>query len=176
MIVLWSKDLGRALDYLEERPDIDARKIGYYGFSAGAVYGPIFTAVDTRFKATVLLAGGLYGNMAPEVDPVYFAPRSTVPTLMVNGRDDFICPVEIAQKPMFQLLAAPQDEKRHARLEGGHIPRDRLALIAEVLAWFDRHLGPVGAGVGTGSQFRSDSPHPGVDAIERHAPGPQPGR
>ena len=60
MIVLWSKDLGRALDYLEERPDIDARKIGYYGFSAGAVYGPIFTAVDTRFKATVLLAGGLY--------------------------------------------------------------------------------------------------------------------
>jgi len=32
---------------------------------------------------------------------------------------------------------------RHLKLEGGHIPPDRLALIEEVLGWLDRHLGPV---------------------------------
>ena len=43
MLAIWSKDLARTLDYLEQRDDIDAGRIAYYGFSAGAVYGPIFT-------------------------------------------------------------------------------------------------------------------------------------
>ena len=46
MMVMWSKDLSRTVDYLEERPDMDTGRLGYYGFSAGAVYGPVFTAVD----------------------------------------------------------------------------------------------------------------------------------
>jgi hypothetical protein len=48
MMVMWSKDLGRTIDYLEERPDMDAGRLGYYGFSGGAQYGPIFDAVDPR--------------------------------------------------------------------------------------------------------------------------------
>ena len=36
MVVQWSKDLGRTIDYLETRADIDAGKVGYYGLSAGA--------------------------------------------------------------------------------------------------------------------------------------------
>jgi hypothetical protein len=144
MIVLWSKDLSRTVDYLQQRPDIDAGKLGYYGFSSGAIYGPIFTAVDDRFKASVLLAGGLFTGFLPEVNVLNFAPRSRVPTLMVNGKDDFITPLEASQQPLFRLLAAPGDAKRHARLEGGHIPLDRRELMREVLAWFDRHLGPVG--------------------------------
>ncbi len=143
MMVMWSKDLSRTVDYLEKRPDIDTGKLTYYGFSSGALYGPIFTAVDERFKASVLLAGGLYGSLPPEADAVNFAPRSHVPTLMINGKNDFIMPFETSQKPLFRLLGAPEDEKRHARLEGGHIPPDRLAIIEEVLAWLDRHLGPV---------------------------------
>jgi dipeptidyl aminopeptidase/acylaminoacyl peptidase len=150
MIVLWSKDLGRTVDYLEERSDIDAEKLGYYGFSSGGCYGPIFTAVDDRFKASVLLAGGLFGEFAPEVDVMNFASRSKVPTLMVNGRDDFNMPFEMSQEPLFRLLGASENEKRHARLEGGHIPPDRLAIIEEVVGWFDRHLGPVEAERATG--------------------------
>jgi dienelactone hydrolase len=143
MIVLWSKDLSRTVDYLEQRPDFDTRKLAYYGFSAGAIYGPIFSAVDERFKASVLLSGGLGGGRPPEADATHFAPRSRVPTLMINGTDDFLTLFEVSQKPLFRLLAASEKDKRHVRLEGGHIPRDRLALMAEVLAWFDRHLGPV---------------------------------
>ena len=63
----------------------------------GGAVGPIFTAVDDRFKASVLLAGGmnLYPpDRPPESIPVNFMPRSTVPVLMVNGREDFLAPVE----------------------------------------------------------------------------------
>jgi pimeloyl-ACP methyl ester carboxylesterase len=74
---------------------------------------------------------------------VNFAPRSRVPTLMINGRDDFILPYEISQEPQYRLLGAPEGQKRLARLEGGHIPPDRIAIIEEVVGWFDRHLGPV---------------------------------
>lgn len=145
MIVMWSKDVGRTVDYLEERSDIDMGKLAYYGFSSGAGYGPIFTAVDKRFKASVLLAGGLYSGMPPEADMVNFAPRSSVPTLMVNGENDFLNPFEASQKPLFELLGAPEDKKRHARLDGGHIPPDRLAIIREVIGWLNRQLGPVEA-------------------------------
>jgi hypothetical protein len=145
MMIMWSKDLARTIDYLETRDDLDHERIAYYGFSSGAVYGPIFTAVEGRFKASILLAGGLHGEVPPEVDFVNFAPRSRVPTLMINGVDDFICPLEISQRPFFDLLGAPPEDKRHALLEGGHLPPDRRAIIREVLDWLDRYLGPVSA-------------------------------
>ena len=145
MMIMWSKDVSRTVDYLEERPDMDTERLAYYGFSSGAFYGPVFTAVDPRFRASVLLAGGLYAEVAPEMDPANFAPRSRVPTMMVNGKDDFLNPLKVGQLPLFRLLGAPEDQKRHARLEGGHIPPDRLALIHEVVGWLDRCLGPVKA-------------------------------
>jgi predicted esterase len=143
MMVMWSKDLSRTLDYLEERTDMNTDRLGYYGFSAGAVYGPLFTAVEKRFAAAVYLSGGLFGERPPEATVVNFAPRSTVPTLMINGRDDFQMSYEQQQRPLFELLGTPEGQKRHARLEGGHIPPNRLAIIEEVVGWFDRHLGPV---------------------------------
>ena len=146
MMVLWSKDLGRTIDYLEQRGDMDTGRLAYYGFSAGAVYGPVFTAVDDRFAASVLLAGGLMGEIPPEANALHFAPRSRVPTLMINGHDDYLLPYEAAQRPLFARLGAPAPGKRHERLEGGHIPADRLALMGAVLAWLDRHLGPVRSG------------------------------
>ena len=132
---------------------MDADRLGYYGFSAGAVYGPLFTAVEDRFAAAVYLSGGLFGERPPEADVVNFAPRSTVPTLMVNGRDDFVISYDAQQRPLFELLGTPEDRKRHARLEGGHIPPDRLAIIEEVVGWFDRHLGPV---TPTGAEVSDD--------------------
>ena len=49
----------------------------------------------------------------------------------------------MAQRPLFAMLGAPADQKRHARLAGGHIPTNRLDIIREVLDWLDRQLGPV---------------------------------
>jgi dipeptidyl aminopeptidase/acylaminoacyl peptidase len=78
--------------------------------------------------------------------PALFAPRSRTPTLMINGRDDFMMPYEMAQRPLFALLGTPSDLKRHALLDGGHIPTDRRAVMREVLDWLDRQLGPVRRG------------------------------
>jgi predicted esterase len=146
-IVRWSQDISRTIDYLDTRSDFDATKVGYYGFSAGAVYGPVFTAVEPRIAASILLAGGMIPLPLPaEAHPAPFAPRSRTPTLMINGRDDFLLPYELSQRPLFELLGAPDDRKRHARLEGGHIPTNRLEIVREVLDWLDQQLGPVHRG------------------------------
>jgi dienelactone hydrolase len=143
-MIRWTQELSRTIDYLETRPDFDARKIAFYGFSLGGADGPLFTGVEPRFAASILLAGGLIpARFRPEVDPARFAPRVRTPTLMINGRDDFILPYELSQQPMFDLLGVPAAHKRHARLDGGHIPSDRREIMREVLDWLDRYLGPV---------------------------------
>jgi predicted esterase len=146
MMVAWSRDLGRTIDYLETRRDVDARKLAYYGFSSGAVYGPVLTTVDGRFAASVLLGGGLnLPGLPPEMANANFAPRCRVPTLMIAGRDDFLMPVESSNRVLFRLLATADADKRLAVLDGGHIPSDRREIIKEVLGWLDRYLGPVEA-------------------------------
>ena len=143
-VIHWSKDLGRTLDYLTSRPDVDKERLAYYGFSLGAGVGPIFDAIDGRFRASVLLAGGLrwQPNTLPEVDLVNFAPRSRTATLVLNGRDDFRFPVETAQRPLYQLLGAPPARKRHVILDGGHCP-GRIEVVRAVLTWLDEQMGPV---------------------------------
>ena len=41
-MIMWAKDVGRSVDYLESRPDIAKDKIGYIGFSWGAELAPLF--------------------------------------------------------------------------------------------------------------------------------------
>jgi eukaryotic-like serine/threonine-protein kinase len=143
-LITWSQDIARAIDYLEDRPDFDAGRIAFYGFSGGAAFAPIFTAVEPRLVTAILLGGGLSPiRSRPEADPVHFATRSATPTLMINGVDDFLMPYELSQRPLFDLLGAPDDRKRLARLTGGHIPAHRLDIVREVLDWLDRYLGPV---------------------------------
>ena len=113
--------------------------------SWGAENGPIFTAVEDRFKASVLLSGGLYDSFLrrpPEVNPLHFCPRSKMPVLMINGRFDFYAPVETSLEPMFQLMGAPEKDKRLALFDSGHIPHMN-DIIRETLDWLDRYLGLV---------------------------------
>jgi pimeloyl-ACP methyl ester carboxylesterase/predicted Ser/Thr protein kinase len=143
-IIQWSKDLGRSIDYLETRKDIDSGRLAYYGFSLGAVVGPVLTAMEARLKASVWLGGGFpTRTLPPEIDAINFAPRVKVPVLMINGRQDFIRPVETSQAPLFRFLGTPERDKRHAILEGGHLPPTLQGIIKEVLDWLDRYLGPV---------------------------------
>jgi dienelactone hydrolase len=145
LVVRWSKDFGRTVDYLESRGDMDVGRIGYYGYSLGAWYALPILGVEDRLKTAILLTGGLNHDelFAPEVDPVTFIPRVKLPVLMVGGKLDFIFPVESSQKPLFNLLGTPADQKRLVIFEnGGHVP-PRLELIREVLDWLDQKLGPV---------------------------------
>ena len=140
-----AKDIQRAIDYLETREDIDTERIAFLGLSWGAENGPIFTAIEERFKVSVLLAGGLFDyflRRPPEVNPLHFCPRSKMPVLMINGRFDFDAPVETSLEPMFRLLGAHEKDKRLALFDSGHIP-PMNDIIRETLDWLDRYLGPV---------------------------------
>ena len=65
-----------------------------------------------------------------------------MPVLMVNGRYDFAYPLETSQKPLFRLLGTPEQHKRHALFDAGHVPPVQETM-REVLAWLDKYLGPV---------------------------------
>ena len=142
-MLAWGKDLGRSMDYLETRPDIDRGRFAFYGLSLGAEAGVTLTAVEQRFKASILLAGGLSSLRVPgEIDTINFAPRVRVPTLMINGREDFEEPLEAVQKPLFNALGPVPADKKHAVFPGGHLP-PLHDVIRETLDWLDRYLGRV---------------------------------
>ena len=142
-MIAWSKDLGRSLDYLETRKDIDSTKLAYFGFSAGACFAPVLLAGEERFKAAILAGGGLLlQRTLPEADQINFVTRVRTPVLMVNGRYDHFVPFESSQLPFFRLLGTPEADKRHVVHESGHsvLGKD---LIRESLDWLDKYLGPV---------------------------------
>jgi dienelactone hydrolase len=139
--IAWSRDLGRAIDYLETRSDIDRGRLAFYGVSAGADAGVTLTAIESRLKTSVLQGTGIWDAAAPEIDPVNYAPRIRIPTLMLNGRYDFGAPFDTSQRLLFALLGTPTAEKQHTVLETGHaLPIEDVA--REILPWLDRYLGP----------------------------------
>jgi dienelactone hydrolase len=140
--IAWSRDLGRAIDYLETRSDIDRTRLAFYGVSAGADVAMILTALEPRLKTSVIQGTGIADAVAPEIDSLNYAPRVRIPTLMLNGRYDFESPYETAQRPLFDLLGTPAEHKRHRVFETGHaLPMEDVA--REILPWLDRYLGPV---------------------------------
>jgi hypothetical protein len=142
MNVQWGKDLLRAVDYLQERPEVAKDKLGYFAISMGAFFAPIPLALEPRIKVAVLVAGGLRFNYPPETQPANFMPRVKIPVLAINGRDDFSAPPD-AQARVMALLGTPPQHKKHVPLEGGHVPNDFRAVFRETLDWFDKYLGPV---------------------------------
>jgi eukaryotic-like serine/threonine-protein kinase len=142
-MVMWSKDVGRSIDYLHSRPDIDRDRIGYMGYSWGAGMAPLFMAVEPRLSLALLNVGGFYLQEAmPEADPVNFASRVTIPVLMLNGRFDFFFPTETSQEPMFELLGTARDHKRRVVYDASHaLPRNEI--IKEFVGWMEKYWGPV---------------------------------
>ncbi|MEO8309378.1 MAG: SUMF1/EgtB/PvdO family nonheme iron enzyme [Pseudomonadota bacterium] len=142
-------DLGRTLDYLATRSDVDPAHIGYIGLSFGASAAMPLVAVEPRLKAAVLISGGMpppggaLSTDVPFMDPASHALRIRIPVLMINGRYDAIFPVEAAQVPYFKLLGSPPTDKRHVVLDFGHGSPPRAETLRETLDWFDKYLGEV---------------------------------
>ena len=102
--------------------------------------GPIITAVDDRFAASVLLAGGVLLRGRPEVHGRHYLPRVRTPTLMLNGKHDRLLDRRI--QPAFDLLGTSPEHKDLFLAESDHIP-PRADFIRETLRWLDEYLGPV---------------------------------
>jgi len=142
-VIMWRKDIGRAIDYLETRKDMDLDKIGYFGYSWGGRMGGLYPAIEKRLKAIVLHVGGMGMYKAfPEVDPLNFITRINQPVLMLNGEYDMYFPVETSQIPMFNFLGTPPADKKIIIYKTGHLV-PRTELMKETLSWYDKYLGPV---------------------------------
>jgi predicted esterase len=141
VIIQQSKDLGRVIDYLETRPEVDRTRLAYFGFSAGASDALPLLAIESRLRALVLLSAGFGPPVPPEVDSVNFVPRIRTPLLMLNGRFDFLAPPD-AQRRLFAMFGTPDADKRYVMFESGHVP-PRTDVIRSILDFLDARLGPV---------------------------------
>jgi dienelactone hydrolase len=145
-IAAWYKDAGRTLDYLETRRDIDSSRLAFLGVSMGASEGAtVATLLQDRLKTAVWLDGG-YFLSTPQTgsDQADFIPRMKKPVLMVNGRYDYVFPVNEAQNPMFDMLGTPTADKSHIVLNTPHdVTENRPVLVRNVLEWLDKYLGKV---------------------------------
>lgn len=144
--VMMCKDAMRAIDYIMTRPDFDRDKIGYNGLSLGANVAFIILALEPRIKAAVLMGGGFGQTLEtakyPEMFYPNFGPRVKTPVLVLNGRYDCIYPVEECQRPFFEILGTPKEQKKHYLSNSDHVVL-REDQLRETLSWFDAYLGPV---------------------------------
>jgi DNA-binding winged helix-turn-helix (wHTH) protein/pimeloyl-ACP methyl ester carboxylesterase len=141
-LVMWAKDLSRAIDYLETRKDMRPDRVAYLGVSWGGFLGAIMPAVEKRIRVVVLNVAGMRMEHAlPEADQINYLPRVTQPVLMLNGEYDHYFPIETAQKPLYRLLGTTPANKKMIVYPSGHLV-PRVEFIKATLAWLDEYLGP----------------------------------
>ncbi len=144
-------DLRRAVDFIESRPELDAKRIGYYGISLGGITGTIFCGVDKRIKVPIIaLAGGqlnlLYKKEAilkeakdflSIVEPLNYveqiAPR---PLLMLNAKNDEIVPPIMSTL----LFRAANEPKEIVWYDAKHRDAPLEVIYGDGLKWFKKYL------------------------------------
>jgi formylglycine-generating enzyme required for sulfatase activity/dienelactone hydrolase len=141
LMVQQATEMRRGMDYLETRDDIDADRLAYVGLSFGAGSHLVFAGTDDRFKAVVLLGGGIDERLMPtlpEASSVNFAPWIHPPKLLVNGTTDDEHPWLTRGLPLWNLLRQP---KELVLVQGaGHVPPVE-ARVPAITKFLDSHLG-----------------------------------
>jgi predicted esterase len=141
LVIRQIKDMRRSIDYLENRADINANALAYYGFSWGGRMGPIALVVEPRFKTGILNMAGLQHLTFPETSVLTYLPRVESPVLQFSGRYDSDFRFETSAKPFFELLGTALTDKKHVVEPTGHFV-SRATVVRETLEWLDKYLGP----------------------------------
>lgn len=155
-------DLQRAVDLLVARPDVDANRLGYMGFSYGGAMGALFVGIERRLKTGILVVGdgGLVTHFTgPEdgadavarltcaerrrwlesmipIEPVKyvgFAPPTSL--LLQSGTTDNLVPPRDAER----LHAAAREPKTIRWYNAGHGLNAEAARDRQV--WLQERLG-----------------------------------
>ena len=158
-------DMRRGADLLLARKDVDPKRLAYVGHSYDATVGAFVSGLDKRFKAFVLMAGGLsdqvdmkskeFADYRQKVGPAKFdalqakyawldpgkfvshaAPA--VVFLQYGTKEDFLTPER--DKEYFANVSEPKKFKLYEAPHAlnAEARRDRLAFLAEQL-----HLKPL---------------------------------
>jgi len=139
----WVQDLGRAIDYLEQRPDVDGAAVAYAGLSLGASMAPELLPHEPRVRAAMLYSGGFSPRSSQESlnRSASLAGRLRLPLLMIGGRNDFSVPVG-HQEALFRAFGTPEEDKRLRVYDGAHWPLPMNEVIRETVDFLDRYSAP----------------------------------
>ena len=127
----------RAIDYLENRPEINTTQMGVIGYSMGGQMAFILTAVEGRVKATVLCVTPPIPSLVtyPVVLANFARGFGNRPLLLLMGRSDHTYTVEEAQR-FYELI---QDSSKELVLyNSGH--NLSMDYIPKAVTWFQKHL------------------------------------
>ena len=135
------KDVGRAFDLLVEHKGVNAKRIGLFGSSRGAILGTIVAAADRRLAAIVLLNGAHFDALEREHLPAacpanYIGRISPRPLLMLGGLYDQDHIKDTSVEPLYRLARPP---KQILWSEAGHAPPSEKNR-ALMLQWIRAHL------------------------------------
>ena len=110
-------EVAAAIDALAERYPVDTSKLGYYGYSLGAMLGVPAVAGDGRFRAAVFAAAGTGSLSGPaEGEGSHLAGLVEVAVRVIaKERDEVVSP-----DATMELYAGLPGEKDLVTLPGGH--------------------------------------------------------
>jgi dienelactone hydrolase len=151
--ILAVQEVRRSVDLLRSLPFVDAKRIGYVGWSAGARIGAVTAGVDHRIGSFDLLAGGavplgVYAAVTPKnvrdqvlpilakTDALFFIRRAAPSALFLqNGRLDQV----VASRALRQLAHDASEPKDIRWYQTGHVPGERA--WADSRNWLSGRLG-----------------------------------
>ena len=140
------QDLMCAIDYLQQRGDINMDQVGYHGFSRG----PTAVAASWRSNhASARLCSRPVGCRSlplrkerAVLEWRHYLPQIQAPLLMINGQADPIFPVKESQEPMFRLDRQPNQRALHTSEWPSHASaRGQICTNAPLVRPAPRHAG-----------------------------------
>ena len=139
----WVQDLGRTLDFIEEREDLVTGATSYMGMSLGAVVAPSLLPYVPRLRAAILISGGFSRVSSQQtIDrQVALARRVSMPIMMLVGNEDIVSPVEPHKRALLDAFGSPDSAKILRVYEAGHWPLPMNDVMRETADFLDRYGG-----------------------------------
>jgi len=131
----WLQTLDDATAHVSDRPGVDSRRIGFFGYSLGGYLAVARAADDPRIGAVVELAGGIDPGYASKV-------RRLPPLLILHGtRDQRVAPTEAEALEQLARRIGATSEKKLFDGEGHILSGGAFVdVFARGTAFFRKHL------------------------------------